>query len=354
MSQSSRCGWGGRGTRRGSTPRPLDRAEDAEVPGLRGPPVRAPTRRGAPGSRARGAGRAASRARSSSVIPLSAEEPHAAPPRSSDRTDSTLGGFALPGRRARCASLLLAGCSDARPAWRRCRRRPGARTEVAGAPLSGRVAVVGGLDRRRRAPRPASTSTTRRRALWLRLPDLPEARHHAMAASRAGRLYVVGGYRIRGGAGEASDRAWVLFDRRWQPLPRLPEPRAAGGAAIVRNRLYVVGGVDPSAPESLAQSSRCTSTCARCAGRAFRRAGPRPREHLGVTALGGRIYAIGGRTAGLESNTARRGRLRHEWPGAGRALPDAPTRRGGNGATARRRPRRGRRRRGPRRHDRPG
>ena len=30
--------------------------------------------------------------------------------------------------------------------------------------------------------------------------------------------------------------------------------------------------------------------------------GSRPREHLAATALGGRVYAVGGRLAGLDTN----------------------------------------------------
>ena len=228
-----------------------------------------------------------------------------------------------------CA-LILTGCSEATPGWQALTPAPVARTEVVGADLSGRVAVVGGLT----ADGSASARVDLydpRRARWLRLPDLPEGLHHAMAASRAGRLYVAGGYRIRDGENEASDRAWVLFDRRWRPLPRLPEPRAAGGAAIVRNRLYVVGGTTSPAPRSLATASLYLDL------RTLRWQGfaglDRPREHLGVTALAGRIYAIGGRTAGLETNTADAD-VYDPRARAWSRLPDAPTRRGGNGATA--------------------
>jgi non-specific serine/threonine protein kinase len=226
-----------------------------------------------------------------------------------------------------CA-LLVAGCSDARPAWQTLTPAPVARTEVVGADLAGRVAVVGGLT----ADGAASARVDlydARRARWLRLPDLPEGLHHAMAASRAGRLYVAGGYRIKDGENEASDRAWVLFDRRWRPLPRLPEPRAAGGAAIVRNRLYVIGGTTSSAPRSLARSSLHLDL------RTLRWQGfaglDRPREHLGVAAMAGRIYAVGGRTAGLDTNTAAAD-VYDPRARAWSRLPDAPTRRGGNGA----------------------
>ena len=61
------------------------------------------------------------------------------------------------------------------------------------------------------------------------------------------------------------------------------------------------------------------------------RRGPTPREHLGVTALGGKIYAVGGRTAGFDTNMAtgrglqpRTGR----WSRLPRARPARRDRRG--------------------------
>lgn len=226
--------------------------------------------------------------------------------------------------------VLLAGCSDDAPAWRMLESAPEARTEVAGAALSGRVAVVGGLT--------ADGSTSARvdlydprRGRWIRLPDLPEARHHAMAVTRGGRLYVVGGYRPDEMGGGPADTAWVLFDRRWRPLPRLPEPRAAGGAAIVRNKLYVVGGVRGSGASPLATSSLYLDLRT-LRWRAFKGLTP-PREHLGVTALMGKVYAVGGRTGGLADNVATAevyDTVARGWS----SLPDAPTPRGGNGATS--------------------
>jgi non-specific serine/threonine protein kinase len=122
----------------------------------------------------------------------------------------------------------------------------------------------------------------------------------------------------------------VLYDRRWHPLPPMPEPRAAGGAVIVRNRLYVVGGVGAGAKRPLATTSMYLDLRT-LRWRLFRGL-TTPREHLGVTALGGRVYAIGGRTDGPATNTHAAeayDTVRREWS----TLPDAPTRRGGNGAT---------------------
>jgi non-specific serine/threonine protein kinase len=61
--------------------------------------------------------------------------------------------------------------------------------------------------------------------------------------------------------------------------------------------------------------------------------GPRPREHLAATALRGRVYAIGGRLAGLDTNL---GTVQAFDPGRNRwsRLPDLPDPRGGTGAAA--------------------
>lgn len=150
-----------------------------------------------------------------------------------------------------------------------------------------------------------------------------------MVASRGGRLYIVGGYRDSPRGTEASDRGWVLFDRRWHPLPVLPEPRAAGGAAIVRNLLYVVGGTRAAGGGALATTSLYLDLRT-LRWRFFRGLSP-PREHLGVAALGGRVYAVGGRTAGIDTNV----RTAEAYDTRARVwsrLPDAPTVRGGGSA----------------------
>src|SRR4029453_3659456 len=85
--------------------------------------------------------------------------------------------------------------------------------------------------------------------------------------------------------------------RRWVTLPQMPAPRAAAGAAILNGKLYVVGGVE--APGRLATDAFAYDLAR---GRWSLAAGPRPREHLGAAALGNTIYAVAGRTSGLDSN----------------------------------------------------
>lgn len=61
--------------------------------------------------------------------------------------------------------------------------------------------------------------------------------------------------------------------------------------------------------------------------------GPTPREHLGVTAAGGRVFVVAGRTAGFDTNldvVEAYSPATRRWT----TLPPVPGRRGGTGATS--------------------
>jgi non-specific serine/threonine protein kinase len=198
------------------------------------------------------------------------------------------------------------------------------RTEVAAAPLSGHIVVVGGLlasganSRRVDAYDPRADS-------WSRLPDLPVSVDHAAAASWRGRMVVVGGY----GADRQPLRAAFLFDgRRWRKLPAPPEERAAAAAAAPSDgRVWVVGG------RTRGRLAKTTLALDLKTLRWRTVAGPTGREHLAAAALGGRIFAVGGRLAGYDTNL---GTVEAYDPATGRwsRLPDLPDPRGGTGAAA--------------------
>jgi hypothetical protein len=144
-----------------------------------------------------------------------------------------------------------------------------------------------------------------------------------MAAAYRGRLYVAGGY---GGNGRTLRSAHVLSSGRWRRLPPLPMSRAAAGAAVSAGRLYVVGGV--RRPGVLGRVAFALDL------RRLRWTtipGPTPREHLAAAAVGGKIYAVAGRTGGINQNLTVVESLS---PGA-RAwapMPPVPGSRGGTGA----------------------
>jgi N-acetylneuraminic acid mutarotase len=177
--------------------------------------------------------------------------------------------------------------------WQERAPLPSARSEVAAASFRGGVAVVGGFLADGSSSREVDLYSPQGDS-WQRLPDLPVPVNHAMAAATGGRLYVLGGY---GGPLVGARRtAFVLEGKAWTRLPPLPAIRAAGGAAIVGGRLYVVGGVGAA---GLARKAFVLDLASR---RWSAISGPRPREHLAVAAAGGRVYALAGRTAGLDTN----------------------------------------------------
>ena len=268
----------GRGARTAVAAR---RRADADPLGCRGPLPRA---------RARLAGglapRAGGRQRSGGGVhrgrrPLRPERGA----RSRERGAPPLARAAVGGSRARAATA----------AWVTGAPAPEPRTEVAAAPLGTRIVVVGGFlanggnSRRVDAYDPRAT---RGRAC----PDLPVSVDHAAAASWRGRLVVVGGY----GADREPLRAAFLYDgRRWRRLPAPPEERAAAAAAATRTAAsWVVGGRTRSGLATRALSLDLRTLRWRAVP------GPRPREHLAATALGGRVFAIGGRLAGYDTNLA--------------------------------------------------
>ena len=200
------------------------------------------------------------------------------------------------------------------------------RTEVAAAVVGNEIAVVGGFN--------ADGSHSARADMyspsldrWRRLPDLPASVHHGMAVGHQGRLYVLGGY---GHDGAPLRSAFAFENGRWRALPRLPFPRAAAGAAVAGGRIVIAGGVARVSGARLARNALSFDLRSR---RWAIVPGPTPREHLGVTALAGTVYAVAGRTSGLDTNVTHFQSYRpgdRRW----RTLPAVPDARGGTGAAA--------------------
>ena len=211
--------------------------------------------------------------------------------------------------------------------WRDEASLPLARGEVAAATTYDGIAVIGGFMADGRSSRRVDvySPATRR---WRRLPDLPRALNHTFAAAWRGKLYVAGGY---GEAGRVRT-AWVFDAGRWRPLPRLPYGLAAGGAAVLGGRLYLVGGVAGPPDRSLLVPRALVLDLAHPLRWRFA-PGPARREHLAVAAAAGSIYAIGGRSAGYDTNS----KLVQSWrpgnPGWQTKAP-LPEARGGAGAAA--------------------
>jgi len=222
-------------------------------------------------------------------------------------------------------AAVATGVASASPSdWESRAPMPLPRTEVSAAAVGGEIVVVGGFTIDGGASRRADAYSPARDR-WRRLPDLPIGVHHAMAVGAGGKAYVLGGYTV---TGMTLRTAFVLQNGAWRALPRMPFPRAAAGVGVAGGRIVVAGGIGER--RRLARSALAFDLRMR---RWSVVPGPTPREHLGVTSLAGTVYAVGGRTAGLDTNLLHFESFR---PGdrAWRRLQPVPDPRGGTGAAA--------------------
>jgi N-acetylneuraminic acid mutarotase len=228
--------------------------------------------------------------------------------------------------RAVCVVLALVFvpvAMSASQAWEPRAPMPLPRTEVSAATVGNEIVVLGGFTIDRGASNRVDAYSPSRNS-WRRLPDLPVGVHHSTAVAAGGKVYVLGGYTVEG----LVLRSVFVLDRgRWRSLPRMPFPRAAAGAAVARGKIVVAGGVTIGASR-LARNALSFDLKTR---RWSVVPGPTPREHLGVTSLGGTVYAVAGRTSGLDTNLLHFESYR---PGDRRwqRLTPVPDSRGGTGA----------------------
>lgn len=220
------------------------------------------------------------------------------------------------------ALAVVAASGAAAHDWEMRAPMPLPRTEVVAATVGNEIVVLGGLALDRGASRRVDAYSP---ALdrWRRLTDLPLGVHHAMAVGTGGHVYVLGGYTA---AGIPLRTFFVLERGAWRALPKMRFPRAAAGAGVAGRRIVVAGGL--GAAGRLARNALSFDLRTR---RWSVIAGPTPREHLGVTALAGTVYAVGGRTSGLNTNLLDFESYR---PGdrSWRRLAPVPDARGGTGA----------------------
>ena len=231
------------------------------------------------------------------------------------------------GRALPALAVLGTAAGGRATAWEGHTPLPDPRSEVAAATAGGDIVVVGGfIADGNNSSRVDAYSIADDR--WRRLPDLPVSVDHASAASTGGRIYVTGGY---GADRKPLRSAFVLDGGAWRRLPLMPDGRAAAAAAIAAGHLYVVGG--RNGRRLLAKDAFALKLGS---ARWARIPGPTPREHLAAAASRNRIYAVGGRAAGLDSNTTAFEVVRRRCPALARARAAAGSaRRHGRGGDRR-------------------
>jgi len=148
-------------------------------------------------------------------------------------------------------------------------------------------------------------------ARWRTLRRMPERAHHLMATELDGLVYVFGGFTF--GANEAWKPTGASFrydpkSDTWSALAPLPRIRGAGQAVTVGRKIYVIGGVSSSVDgrtsADIPLGSAVGQTVVGCVDEydpatntwRERASMPTPRNHFFAAQVGGRVYAVDGRT----------------------------------------------------------
>ena len=135
---------------------------------------------------------------------------------------------------------------------------------------------------------------------WRNVAPLPIPIHHPAAAVVDGRLFVVGGY--TGGRVQWTTLGTVFeYDpaqNTWRGRAQMPTPRGGLGVAAVGGRLYALGGAADRATNAHevydVAADRWSSVNAM----------PTARDHLAAVGFEGRVWALGGRESFLGTQYA--------------------------------------------------
>jgi N-acetylneuraminic acid mutarotase len=206
---------------------------------------------------------------------------------------------------------------------------PTPRTEVAVAPLDGKIFAAGGFDSKGDATDVVEVYDPKSDR-WATSEPLPAARHHMGLATVGGRLYAVAGYDKDG---RATSTVWSRQTRsgEWQREAELPTPRGALAVAATAPaddpKIFAIGGANgftgstqlTSAVEVYSPTTGEWTTYPEL---------PDPRDHLAAAVERDLVFVVGGRKLSLETNQDQVDILRI---GAGQWSegPDMPTARGG-------------------------
>jgi len=176
--------------------------------------------------------------------------------------------------------------------WKVLAPTPTPRTEVGVVHLNEKIYVIGGFSPEGIAEKvevydPAAQE-------WSEAAPLPRALHHVAAVTVNGRIYVIGGFATGMWTPVNTVYEYDPQTDRWTEKAEMPTARGALAAGVVDGKIYAVGG-------AYKKFFRLTNTGANevydpAADQWDKRVNlPTPRDHLTVSVMNGKLYAIGGR-----------------------------------------------------------
>ena len=134
---------------------------------------------------------------------------------------------------------------------------------------------------------------------WKQAAPIPQAMHHHGVAAVDGKIYVVGGFTGVFAKRNPIASVWQYDPAadRWEKRAPLPAPRGALAVAVLDGKIYALGGERFSAAKPDAYEPVSDAAVYDPKSDAWEILPPLSyrRDHLVAGAIGGRIYAVGGR-----------------------------------------------------------
>ncbi len=176
--------------------------------------------------------------------------------------------------------------------WEILSPTPTARTEAAVAILDQKIYIIGGFSPQGITDNVEILDLTT--GEWFEGAPLPEPRHHAAIAVAGGQVYVIGGFTSGLWTPTSDVFAYDPNSNQWTQKTSMPTARGALAAGTVDGKIFVVGGaykknfrlINTNANEMYDLESDQWVSLAPL---------PTARDHLTVSTINGKVYAIGGR-----------------------------------------------------------
>lgn len=201
------------------------------------------------------------------------------------------------------AAVVLIAAQPLPGAWTSGPPMPMACSEVAVATAGNTMYVIGGyangsVDQSSVLAFHPVLQNGRITGTWRAVASLPRGLNHIAAVGYHGKIYAFGGFSAQNDVAVSDANIYDPVTDRWSALPSLPHPLGAISAAVLGDEIHLVGGRDA---HSVATHVVYDPRVKRYSLRA-----PLPvgRDHMGLVADDGRLYATGGRIDTPAHNTS--------------------------------------------------
>jgi len=167
---------------------------------------------------------------------------------------------------------------------------PRSDTRIAVTTFNGKIYLFGGQSSRARVDEYDPATDT-----WIEKARMPTGRLGPQSGISNGKIYVFGGWTFsNNNAPLTTLEVYDPITDIWEAKPDMPDPAAGFGLAEVGGKFYIIGGVRPGGWSDLVSSARVASYDPITQIWTQESDLTQQRRNLAVSAVRGKIYAIGG------------------------------------------------------------